>query len=200
MNLGELIVELSLDYADFNQSLEKAKKAAADAAASIEKSFQKLSLSNPGGTDKSPQKLSLKVEVDDSPLYSLNKHLDLKYKHFKEVNRYFKNNPITPTVDNRKLDLLEQRLKELRKLTVQAQSGDKVTQTQVQQQHQQQKIKLDTSDLRKLIGELKPTIEKASGKKSIFEQAILAPLKLAGSAILAPLKLAGSAILAPLKL
>ncbi|MFM6249422.1 MAG: hypothetical protein ACKPEQ_09770, partial [Dolichospermum sp.] len=47
---------------------------------------------------------------------------------------------------------------------------------------------------RKLIGELKPTIEKASGKKSIFEQAILAPLKLAGSAILAPLKLAGSAI------
>ncbi|MFM5940674.1 MAG: hypothetical protein ACKOQR_20855, partial [Dolichospermum sp.] len=173
----------------------------------------------------SPQKLSLKVEVDDSPLYSLNKHLDLKYKHFKEVNRYFKNNPITPTVDNRKLDLFEQRLKELRKLTVQVQSSDGIAQTQVQQQHQQQKIKLDTSDLRKsigevksvtekagkeikldtsdlrkLIGELKPTIEKASGKKSIFEQAILAPLKLAGSAILAPLKLAGSAISAPLKL
>ncbi|MFM6283152.1 MAG: hypothetical protein ACKN9K_32595, partial [Dolichospermum sp.] len=44
----------------------------------------------------------LKVEVDDSPLYSLNKHLDLKYKHFKEVNRYFKNNPITPTVNTEK--------------------------------------------------------------------------------------------------
>ncbi|MFM5947386.1 MAG: hypothetical protein ACKO87_14565, partial [Dolichospermum sp.] len=77
MNIGELIVELSLDYADFNQSLEKAKKAAANAAASIRKSFQKLSLSNPGGTDKSPQKLSLKVEIDDSALYGLNKHLDL---------------------------------------------------------------------------------------------------------------------------
>ncbi|MFM6394584.1 MAG: hypothetical protein ACKPFH_19325, partial [Dolichospermum sp.] len=182
MNLGELIVQLSLDYADFNQSLEKAKKAAANAAASIEKSFQKLSLSNPGGTDKSPQKLSLKVEVDDSPLYSLNKHLDLKYKHFKEVNRYFKNNPITPTVDGRKLVPLEQRLKELRKLTVQVQSSDGIAQTQVQQQHQQQEIKLDTSDLRKSIGEVESAIERA-GKKNIFGEALLAPLKIAGSAI-----------------
>ncbi|MFM6723673.1 MAG: hypothetical protein ACKPJF_04325, partial [Dolichospermum sp.] len=139
-------------------------------------------LSNPGGTDKSPQKLSLKVEVDDSPLYSLNKHLDLKYKHFKEVNRYFKNNPITPTVDNRKLDLLEQRLKELRKLTVQVQSSDGIAQTQVQQQHQQQEIKLDTSDLRKSIGEVESAIERA-GKKNIFGEALLAPLKIAGSAI-----------------
>ncbi|MFM6725780.1 MAG: hypothetical protein ACKPJF_15260, partial [Dolichospermum sp.] len=81
--------------------------------ASIEKSFQKLSLSNPGGTDKSPQKLSLKVEVDDSPLYSLNKHLDLKYKHFKEVNQYFKNNSLTPTVDDRELTNLNKELAQL---------------------------------------------------------------------------------------
>ncbi|MFM6071101.1 MAG: hypothetical protein ACKPB9_05855, partial [Dolichospermum sp.] len=74
---------------------------------------QKLSLSNPGGTDKSPQKLSLKVEVDDSPLYSLNKHLDLKYKHFKEVNQYFKNNPLAPTVDDRELTNLNKELAQL---------------------------------------------------------------------------------------
>ncbi|MFM6648909.1 MAG: hypothetical protein ACKPJO_10990, partial [Dolichospermum sp.] len=73
----------------------------------------KLSLSNPGGTDKSPQKLSLKVEVDDSPLYSLNKHLDLKYKHFKEVNQYFKNNSLTPTVDDRELTNLNKELAQL---------------------------------------------------------------------------------------
>ncbi|MFM5941591.1 MAG: hypothetical protein ACKOQ2_23380, partial [Dolichospermum sp.] len=158
---------LSLDYADFNQSLEKAKKAASSAAASIEKSFDKI---------------SLLVEVDDSALYDLNKHLDLKYKHFKEVNRYFKNNPITPTVDGRRLDPLEQRLKELRKLTVQVQSSDGIAQTQVQQQHQQQEIKLDTSDLRKSIGEVESAIEKA-GKKNIFGEALLAPLKIAGSAI-----------------
>ncbi|MFM6807388.1 MAG: hypothetical protein ACKPKQ_07485 [Dolichospermum sp.] len=113
MNIGELIVELSLDYADFNQSLEKAKKAAANAAASIRKSFRKLPLSNPGGTDKSPQKLSLKVEIDDSALYGLNKHLDLKYKHFKEVNQYFKNNPLTPTVDDRELTNLNKELAQL---------------------------------------------------------------------------------------
>ncbi|MFM6603774.1 MAG: tape measure protein, partial [Dolichospermum sp.] len=100
MNLGELIVELSLDYADFNQSLEKAKKAASSAAASIEKSFDKI---------------SLLVEVDDSALYDLNKHLDLKYKHFKEVNQYFKNNPITPTVDDDELTELNKTLKNLTK-------------------------------------------------------------------------------------
>ncbi|MFM6071883.1 MAG: hypothetical protein ACKPB9_09930, partial [Dolichospermum sp.] len=84
--------------------------------------------------------------------------------------------------DNRKLDLLEQRLKELRKLTVQVQSSDGIAQTQVQQQHQQQEIKLDTSDLRKSIGEVESAIERA-GKKNIFGEALLAPLKIAGSAI-----------------
>jgi len=98
MNLGELIVDLSLDYAEFNQSLEQAKKAASNAAASIEKSFQKLSLT---------------IEVDDSALYDLNKHLDLKYRHFREVNQYFKNNPLTPTVDDGELTELNKTLKEL---------------------------------------------------------------------------------------
>ena len=98
MNLGELIVDLSLDYAEFNQSLEQAKKAASSAAASIERSFQKLSLT---------------VEVDDSALYDLNKHLDLKYRHFKEINQYFKNNPLTPTVDDGELTELNKELDKL---------------------------------------------------------------------------------------
>ncbi len=95
MNLGELIVDLSLDYAEFTQSLEQAKKAASSAAASIEKSFQKISLS---------------VDIDDKPLTDLNQHLNISVQHLKQANTFFKNNPITTYVNDDSLTDLNQHL------------------------------------------------------------------------------------------
>ncbi|MGA1433122.1 MAG: hypothetical protein ACO32T_05020, partial [Candidatus Nanopelagicaceae bacterium] len=74
MNLGELIVELSADTAQLEKSLEQAKKKAYEAASFIEKSFDKI---------------NLEVSVDDDSLVDLNKHLNLKVQHLKEVNKYF---------------------------------------------------------------------------------------------------------------
>jgi tape measure domain-containing protein len=95
MNLGELIVDLSLDYAEFTQSLEQAKTAAFSAAASIEKSFQKISLS---------------VDIDDKPLTDLNQHLNISVQHLKQANIFFKNNPITTYVNDDSLTDLNQHL------------------------------------------------------------------------------------------
>ncbi len=107
MNLGELIVELSADTAQLEKSLEQAKKKAYEAASFIEKSFDKI---------------NLEVSVDDDSLTDLNKHLNLKVQHLKEVNKYFSNNPIVVNVDddsltdlNKHLNLKVQHLKEVNK-------------------------------------------------------------------------------------
>ncbi|MFM7371908.1 MAG: hypothetical protein ACKO2Z_29790, partial [Sphaerospermopsis kisseleviana] len=44
--------------------------------------------------------INLEVNVADDSLVDLNKHLNLKVNHLKEVNKYFNNNPITVQVDN----------------------------------------------------------------------------------------------------
>ena len=107
MNLGELIVELCADTAQLEKSLEQAKKKAYEAASSIEKSFEKI---------------NLEINVDDDSLIDLNKHLNLKVQHLKEVNKYFNNNPIVVNVDddsltdlNKHLNLKVQHLKEVNK-------------------------------------------------------------------------------------
>ncbi|MBW4422359.1 MAG: hypothetical protein KME13_24630 [Myxacorys californica WJT36-NPBG1] len=50
------------------------------------------------------------AQVDDSRLTALNKHLDLKVKHFNQVNNLFKSSPLTPRVDFSGLDALDRRL------------------------------------------------------------------------------------------
>jgi len=107
MNLGELVVELCADTAQLEKSLEQAKKKAYEAASSIEKSFEKI---------------NLEINVDDDNLVDLNKHLNLKVQHLKEVNKYFSNNPIVVNVDddslvdlNKHLNLKVQHLKEVNK-------------------------------------------------------------------------------------
>lgn len=107
MNLGELIVELSADTAELEKSLEQAKKKAYEAANSIEKIFGNI---------------NLEVNVDDDSLVDLNRHLNLKVNHLKEVNKYFNNNPITVKVDddslvdlNKHLNLKVNHLKEVNK-------------------------------------------------------------------------------------
>lgn len=107
MNLGELIVELSADSSELEKTLERAKKKAYEAAVSVEKSFENINLN---------------VGVDDDSLVDLNKHLNLKVQHLKEVNKYFNNNPIVVNVDdkeltdlNKHLNLKVQHLKEVNK-------------------------------------------------------------------------------------
>ena len=107
MNLGELIVELSADSSELEKTLERAKKKAYEAAVAVEKSFENINLN---------------VGVDDDSLVDLNKHLNLKVKHLKEVNKYFNNNPIVVNVDddslvdlNKHLNLKVQHLKEVNK-------------------------------------------------------------------------------------
>lgn len=65
--------------------------------------FQKLS-------KYSDKTFKVTAQVDDSRLTALNKHLDLKQKHFDQVNNYFKSSPLTPRTDLTYLDALEKRL------------------------------------------------------------------------------------------
>ena len=97
MNLGELIVELSLDSTQFAQELDNAKKRATEAAKAMENIFSK----------------GFEIGIDDSALHDLNKHLDIKVKHLNEVNRYFKNNPVTVHVDDDQLTELNKSLEKL---------------------------------------------------------------------------------------
>ena len=95
MNLGELIVELSADSSELEKTLERAKKKAYEAAVAVEKSFADI---------------ELKIGVDDDSLVDLNKHLNLKVKHLKEVNKYFNDNPIVVNIDDSSLTDLNEHL------------------------------------------------------------------------------------------
>lgn len=56
----------------------------------------------------------LTAQVDDSRLTALNKHLDLKQKHFTQVNNYMSSRPLTPKADLSGLDRLDKRLNDFR--------------------------------------------------------------------------------------
>ncbi len=58
----------------------------------------------------SDRSFKVTAQVDDSRLTALNKHLDLKQKHFGQVNNYFKSSPLTPRTDLTYLDALGKRL------------------------------------------------------------------------------------------
>jgi rare lipoprotein A len=96
MELGELLIQFSGDFSKLENDIQKAKNQATKAAQSIEKEFKNLE--------------SLRIKVDDSALTSLNKHLDLKVKHFQQTQQYFNNNPLTIKVDDSALDSLNKKL------------------------------------------------------------------------------------------
>ena len=54
--------------------------------------------------------LKLKVDVEDSRLTELNKHLDKKVSHLKETQRYFDSNPLRVRVDDSALSSLNSKL------------------------------------------------------------------------------------------
>ncbi len=99
-NLGELIVQLSLDSDKFEQTLANAKKSVQSSVKEIEQNlkFKKIS-----------------IKVDDSALNKLNKHLDKKKEHIDNLNKYLKQTPLTVFVNDKALTDLSYKLAGLKR-------------------------------------------------------------------------------------
>jgi tape measure domain-containing protein len=138
-----------------------------------------------GYSDKS---FKVTAQVDDRQLTALNKHLDLKQKHFGQVDNYFKSSPLTPRVDFSNLNALDRRLGSLQSKTITVNAAIKYSSTQPPNiaQAVTQKLQLDTGDFEKSISN---SIERAFSQ--VKGGGLLSGL---GSLVSAPLKLATSAI------
>ena len=100
VSLGKLFLGLEVNPNDYYTDLDKAKRYAFEIGREIEAVFEDINL-------------HLTPTVDDKALTKLNKHLDLKVKHFKQVDNMFDGNPLTPKVDLTDLDKLTDKLKEI---------------------------------------------------------------------------------------
>ncbi len=69
--------------------------------------------SNFRNIQKKLSRIELNPTVDDKQLIKLNKHLDLKLTHFKEVNDYFNNNPLKIAVDTTEVSKAQEDVKDL---------------------------------------------------------------------------------------
>lgn len=105
--LGDLILDLKLNDADYQQNLEQCKKDAIRTAQDITSSFAKISL-------------DLNPKVNHKELTKLNQHLDLKERHVKKLQQYLNTNPIAVKVNTSPLDELEKRLKAIKSGSVNA--------------------------------------------------------------------------------
>ncbi|MBE9178593.1 tape measure protein [Oculatella sp. LEGE 06141] len=103
--LGSLILELGLDASGYNAGLEEAHRVAIEIGKEIEASFRH--------TNRNLTVLTPKV--NDNALTKLNQHLDLKVRHAKTVQKFFKANPLKVYVNFAELDLLERRLDDTKK-------------------------------------------------------------------------------------
>ena len=94
-SLGDLILELGIDSSRFDRQMREAESRATSFGAKLEGKIN-----------------NLKVNVDDRALTGLNRHLDLKVKHHKQVQDVFTLNPLTVKVDDRALTNLNVQLDE----------------------------------------------------------------------------------------
>lgn len=90
MELGQLLIDVGISESSLSNIENKLKERAARIST-----------------------FTLKSTIDDSALTKLNKHLDLKVSHLKEVNSYFTNNPITPIVNFNQTSRLKNELKSI---------------------------------------------------------------------------------------
>jgi tape measure domain-containing protein len=88
--VGSLYLDLSLDPTAYYARLEEAERRSREVAARIEKRMRV-------GLGAQP----LKPRVDDRELIDLNKHFDLKVRHYNQVRSHFANNPLVIKVDDR---------------------------------------------------------------------------------------------------
>jgi tape measure domain-containing protein len=95
-SIGSLLLELKLDATTFNRDLNAARQQ----AEALNKSFQKQQLLAP--------------KVDHRELTALNAHLDLKQRHFREVQQQFDRTPLRVRVDTTELVKLTKQLDAIR--------------------------------------------------------------------------------------
>lgn len=100
LSVGDLVLTLGLDTSGYSAGMDAARAEAIAFGREIERSLKR---SLP----------TLVARVDDRALTKLNKHLDLKQRHFDQVNRHFAQKPLTPRVNFRELEQLERRLNRL---------------------------------------------------------------------------------------
>ena len=99
MNLGELIVELSLDSTQFAQELDKVKQNSVASIKKLEKSLDK----------------GFNLKINTSSLDKLNKSLENTLNKYNTINQYFKANPIVVSVDKTQVDDLSKTLTNIKR-------------------------------------------------------------------------------------
>lgn len=179
VSLGQLLLELGLDTTAFRSQMESAKLQSAQLGQDIEKNLRVKVTIDPTTAQNSFKRTAdvlgkpLVIKVDDSSLTALNKHLDLKQKHWAETQRTF-SKPIAPSVDTSEIDRLEQRLRNLSRINATPSVGARSSSGQSQTQNV--KASVDTN-------ELGGAIEKAFGnalkgmKSGGIGSVIMAPIK-----------------------
>lgn len=161
VSLGQLLLELGLDSTAFRSQLESAKVLTAQVGREMEQQLKVKVTIDPTTAQNVFKQTSdvlgkpLKVKVDDRELTALNKHLDLKQKHWAETQRTF-SKAIKPVVDTSEVDRLEQRLQSLSRINATPSVNARSSGSSSQSQTQKVEASVDTSALSR-------SIEKAFG-------------------------------------
>lgn len=103
--LGTLTLYINADTTDFDQAVSRIESKARSFGSRF---------------DQTTRNLDLTPQVDDSQLTSLNKHLDLKQRHFQTVGQFMQRSPLQPKVRSEQLESLSAQLKEVSALHRQA--------------------------------------------------------------------------------
>ena len=104
-DLGTLLLKLGVSDTEYRERLEQIKAQTISVGKELEKS------------------LNVSVKTNEKALDGLNRHLDRKVAHVKQVQSFLNTNPITPKVDDRALTALNKRLDELQRKATQLQRG-----------------------------------------------------------------------------
>ena len=99
-SLGTLTLEMVLDGDNYNRQMERYRKLTEQYASDMERALARV---------KAPRIDSLVPTVDDRALTALNKHLDVKQKHWEDVKRTF-SQPIKPGFDRVSVDQISGQL------------------------------------------------------------------------------------------
>ena len=109
--------------------------------------------------DLENQKFELNIKVNDKSLTDLNNHFDKKLSHYKQLERYFGNNPLTVLVNDSQLTELNKQLSEIQNI-------------------KNIKIGIEADSLSSLNAEIEESLKKAGDN---LKNIISAPFKSIGS-------------------
>jgi len=122
--VGSIGIELKLEREQFDADLQSLE-------ALQNKALKFSPILNTGDISKQmgqfgDRSFSVKAVVDDTQLTALNKHLDLKQRHFAQVSSYFKSAALTPKVDLSGINALDGQLDSIRS-NIESLSGSSVS-------------------------------------------------------------------------